>query len=376
MLRLENRKGYGLATAILVLAIISAAVAAGFAATNAEITTNQAERGVGRSYAIAQSGLEQFLLRRADAGWCQHCTLSGASAPPNADSEWTRVTMPTGYADVYSRRVHVPVNSADGAIYMITSLGTDTTTRMSRGGQGVKAQRMVGLYASWPPALMLPAAFTALAGLKDTISAAVISGVDLCSSDTIAGVTTPDSMWINRVGVTMKPVGSPPFDTLRNSAQVDSSTHINWAAIMGNAMTPTVEIPPSTWPAAASPIFADTTNYPIIRIHTNGYTLPAVNNEFGLIICDSDCYNLTNHWKGVFLVGGKLTQDHGNTSTGGTVTGLNALTGGNPAMSVINSAGNSFLYNSCVVALALKKVQPLQTYAPMSNTWMDNLPIY
>ena len=84
MSRLSNRQGFALPMAILVLAILAAAVAAGFMATSAEIATNTAERGIGRSYVIAQNGLEQFLVSRTTAGWCQHCILTGAGAPPNA----------------------------------------------------------------------------------------------------------------------------------------------------------------------------------------------------------------------------------------------------------------------------------------------------
>jgi hypothetical protein len=238
------------------------------------------------------------------------------------------------------------------------------------------AKRMVSLYATWPLPMQLPAAYTALTGLKDSAYTAVITGKDACNggADSVAGISTPINTWVNKAGEA--PTGKPPFDTLQSQAQVDTETHIDWASIMAGSIPATVEIPPGSWPAANSPIFADTTNYPIIRIHTNNYTLPAVNNEFGLIICDSNCYNLTNQWKGVILVGGVLTQDHGNTMNGAAVTGLNSLIGGNPGPSLINTQSNSFLYNSCAVARATQKLQPKQAYSAISNSWTDNIAIY
>jgi hypothetical protein len=242
------------------------------------------------------------------------------------------------------------------------------------------AQRMVGLYATWPLPMQLPAAFTALTGLKDSAYTATITGKDACNggADSVAGITTPINTWVNKINEA--PTGKPPFDTLQTQAQVAAETHIDWASIMAGALSANLEIPPSSWPSAGSAqgiaLWGDTTNYPVIRIHTNNYTLPAVNNEFGLIICDSNCYNLTNQWKGVILVGGVLTQDHGNTLTGAAVTGLNSLIGGNPGPSLINTQSNAFLYSSCAVASATKRLQPKQVYSPIPNSWTDNIAIY
>ncbi|HEX8726822.1 MAG TPA: hypothetical protein VF737_15640, partial [Gemmatimonadaceae bacterium] len=73
MPRFRNRRGFALPMAVLVIAVITAALAAAFMTTTAEIASNQAQKGTERAFAIAQNGLEQFLVRRSEAGWCQYC---------------------------------------------------------------------------------------------------------------------------------------------------------------------------------------------------------------------------------------------------------------------------------------------------------------
>jgi hypothetical protein len=374
MFRLSNRDGLALPVAMLTLAILAAAVAAGFMATSAEIFTNSAERGVGRSYVIAQNGLEQFLAKRTQSGWCDHCVLTGAGAPPNADSEWTRVATPMGYADVVSRRVHVPTSATDPAIYLITSLGTDTTTHLSRGMSSVNAQRMVGEYAKWNTMTMnVLASWTSLSGIDKKGTSGVISGVDACAGmhDSVAGVTVPDTTWDQSGSFT--PQGKPPYDTTKTLAQVEAATKIDWAGILGGAISPTITIPGGSWPTAAQ--FADTNFWPIIRIHTNGYSLPGPGQ--GMIIADSDfTISGSNMWSGVVLVGGALTSNGNNTTSGAVVSGLNVLIGGVPGKGVAQSTANgtkSYVYNSCAVT---KATSSMAGYQVIPNSWMDNIAVY
>src|SRR3954467_13434059 len=100
-LRLSNRDGFALPMAILMSAGLVAALAASFVSTAGEFTTNAAQRGQNRAFNLAQTGLEQFMVRRNESGWCTNCV----SDPAVADSEWTRVSLPGGYADVMAVRV-------------------------------------------------------------------------------------------------------------------------------------------------------------------------------------------------------------------------------------------------------------------------------
>ena len=87
--------------ALLVITALTAALAAGFAGIAAEYTTNAAQRGQNRAYNLAQTGLEQFMVLRSQKNWCTNCV----DDPAVADSEWTRISLPGGYADVVAVKV-------------------------------------------------------------------------------------------------------------------------------------------------------------------------------------------------------------------------------------------------------------------------------
>ncbi|MEO5568589.1 MAG: hypothetical protein ABIR92_08855 [Gemmatimonadaceae bacterium] len=97
-MRRKVKSGFAMPMALLVMVVLSAGIAAGFAATSSEIVTNAAHRGDTRAYNLAVAGLEQFLARRSEAGFCTNCLADPSAAA--ADSEWTRVSLPGGYADV------------------------------------------------------------------------------------------------------------------------------------------------------------------------------------------------------------------------------------------------------------------------------------
>src|SRR5438132_7069818 len=109
---LSSRKGFALPLAILLITVLTAALAAGFAGTTSEFVSNAAVRGQARAVNLAETGLEQFLALRSQSGFCAHC-----SDPVTADSEWTRVSLPGGYADVVAVRVRPEIDSARPAFY-------------------------------------------------------------------------------------------------------------------------------------------------------------------------------------------------------------------------------------------------------------------
>src|SRR3954470_13077340 len=116
-MRVSNRAGFAMPMAIFVLAVLTAALAAGFSGITTEITTNTAVRGQTRAFQLAETGLEQFMVRRSEAGFCDHC-----SNPVTADSEWTRVVLTGGYADVVAVKVR-PMIGNENAVYFIRSKG-------------------------------------------------------------------------------------------------------------------------------------------------------------------------------------------------------------------------------------------------------------
>lgn len=358
-----NRKGFALPMAILVIAILTAAVTAGFAATTAEMTTNSAEKSQNRAFAIAQDGLQRFMVMRATSGYCQHC-----GDPVTVDSEWTRDALPGGYADIVAVKVRPQVGTTN-AVYFIRSTGVDTVDKLNGAAAGQFAQHTVGIYASWvTTAIDVKAAWVSLSGLNKN-GTGVISGVDQCGKQpNVAGVMV-DKGDLHIQGGSFNPQGSPPVDTSNTFTQLKSQVNIDWAAVMGGAIPADITVPDQPFPTD----FSDTTYWPVIRIHTNNFSLPVAGR--GMIIADSNfVISGSDMWDGVILVGGMLTSNGNNTTSGATLSGLNFLIGGTPSTSSVDDATangqKTYVYNSCNVENATQK---LRRYTAISNSWTDNI---
>lgn len=370
-MKLAARRGFALPMAILVIAVISAALAAAFLSTNAEISANQAVKGTERAYEIAQNGLLQFLARRSESGWCLYC-----GSPPTVTAESTKVASNGGYAWVVSTRIHASTSSSDPAVYFIMSTGVDTTTRMSAGGRSFYATRAVGTYAKWNSVVVnVLASWTSLSGIQKN-GTGTISGADQCGVDTtLAGVTVPTGGY-SQSG-THGPSGNPPVDSNQTLSQLSSQVKIDWAGIMAGSMPADITIPGQSFPSAGA-FSADTSYWPTIRIHTNNYSLP--NAGRGIIIADSNfSISGSNMWDGIMLVGGALTSNGNNVTAGATISGLNVLLGDTTSTGASNvndataNGQKTYVYNSCNVSRASKG---LQSYVAYPNAWIDNIAIY
>lgn len=366
-IRLSNREAFALPLSILIIAVLTVAVAAGFAATTAEYATNTAERGENRSYNLAETGLEQFVVLRNQPGWCQHCVTD----PTIADSEWTRVSLPGGYANVVAVKVR-PVIGTTNALYFIKSTGTDTVAKLGGGGGVRNAQHIVGEYATWNTATInVKAAWVSLSGLVKN-GTGTISGIDQCgAAPSLAGIMVPTG-GLTIAGGSFTPQGNPPVDTSNTFTQLKPLVKIDWAGIMAGSLAADITIPGQSFPSATA-FSNDTTYWPIIRVHTNGFSLP--NAGRGIIIADSDfTISGSNMWNGIVLVGGQLTSNGDNTTSGATLSGLNYLIGGTPAAGTVDDSyangQKTYVYNSCNVANATSR---LRRYSVMPNTWSDNL---
>jgi hypothetical protein len=372
MSRLKNRDGFALPLAILIIAVLTAAVAASFSSTNAEFLASRAERGTNRAYHLAETGLEQFMVLRASknpngTNWCTNC-----ADPITADSEWTRVSLTGGYADVVAVKVRPALDSATPAIFFIRSTGVDTSTRLSAGGYSTFAQHTVGVYAKWVIATMkVNAAWVSLSGMIKNGNAGEIDGADACGqAPTVAGGQVPTGGFSGNPSAFS---GSPAIDSSQTLDQLKASTQIDWNSIINsNSIPADFTIPGDAFPNAGW-FTSDTTRWPVIRIHTNGYALP--NQGRGIIIADSDfTISGSNMWSGIVLVGGKLTSNGNNTTFGATLSGLNYLINGHADPGSVDDATlngtKSYIYDSCSVS---KASQSLRRYVVMSNSWSDNL---
>lgn len=376
-MNLKNRAAFALPMAILVIAVLTAALAAAFTASGAEIGTNAAQRGTDRAFAIAQTGLEQFLVRRNDKTFCPVPTNCMADPTDNTNNGLDSVVfaVPGGWVEVVSRRVRPNIDQNNPAMFFIRARGVDTSrSGLSGAGATVRATRTVGLYASWNTNTMkVLSSWTSLGGLNKQGTAGVISGVDQCGQKpSVAGVAVPKGDL--HISGNWLPSGNPPADTFKTATQLQSQIGIDWAAIKyGNAIPADFLVPPDAFPTTTW--FANNPDaWPVVHVTTD-FALPSQGR--GMLIVDGNLsITGSDMWDGVILVGGSLTSNGNNTVAGATVSGLNKLLGETPDTSVVNSdnddanGNKDYVYSSCKIS---KATQGLQKYRTLPNTWMDNV---
>jgi hypothetical protein len=377
MIRTHVKQGFALPMALMVMVVLTAGIAAGYASTSSEIVSNAAHRGDTRAYNLAVAGLEQFLARRSEAGFCSNCLADPTAAA--ADSEWTTVPLSGGYALVKSVRVRKHINDTLPALFFIRSMGVDQSIKINGATSAVDGTRIVGMYATWNTATVnVQGAWFALSGLTKNGEAGEINGNDQCSAangggkPSVAGGVVPGGQFEGKTGPFS---GSPPIDTSKSFTQMRDSAKLDWAGIIQGSISADFDVPSVAFPSAAW-FAANPNSWPTIRIRSpRNYTLP--NAGRGLIIVDSNfTISGSNMWDGVVLVGGSLTSNGNNTTAGATFAGLNLLLGGSPGASSDNSDANgqkTYVYNSCNVAKATKG---LQTYRQWRNTYIDLIPVW
>lgn len=384
---LRNRAGFALPMAILIIAILTAAIAAGMAATTAENGISMTRRGENRAYSIAQAGLEQYLVASQRKTLCAQAgskcisdlsaakLVAGVAVP---DTEKVRVSLTGGWADIMAIRVRDTATiggTKQPAIYFVRSRGVATDRTRLTGGARDTAVATVGLYTTYTTNVInIMAAIASLSGVSKQGSSGVISGNDQCGqANAVAGITTDKGDYTSSGN--FSPTGSPPIDTTKTLAQLESAIGINWSTVKSGGITADFTVPsPDAFPSSAW-FQADTTRWPIIHVTSSSYSLP--NPGRGLIIADGDfSISGSNMWSGVILIGGQLTSNGNNVMSGATVSGLNVLLNQNVQTSVVSSDNSTFngnkqyLYNSCSVSLA---ATGLKFMKPIPNTWMDDL---
>lgn len=384
----KARHGFALPMAILVIAFLTVTLAAAYAATTAEQMTNNSQRGESRAYMIAQAGLESFMARRNEPGFCQVCGF-----PPTVAVESTTVALKAGVAYVTARRVRV-ANDKRPAIYLIRSRGVDTSaTGISGsailGGRDKQyAERTVAQLVYWNVnQVQVLSSWTSVNGLDKTGSAGTISGVDNCGKkSTVAGIAVPTDDYSANGNFT--PTGDPPIQYLGTQSQTNASIKIDWAGILTtDRIQPDYTFSSGDEALANWPNFSDPNYYPVIRV--NGDLV--LSNQGGrgtLIVMGNLTITGDNLWQGIVMVGGKMTSDGNNTMLGAMISGLNEiltpeeLAAANAISSTTLVANpdpalakgtKTFQYDSCEVA---KAASGLASYSVYPNAWMDNFTTY
>ena len=398
-----RRDGFALPLAIMVLALLTMGLVAGFAVNSSEISTTISQRSQAKAYSLAQMGLEQFLTQRkrvvSPAGavdtFCTHCWLMNKTAPPNGSPVIAKLdTLPTRKETTYVRfnggsavirAVPVRLDIAAGkGTYFITSTGVDSTSGTLAGrGKTRYASRTVGVFVTWNKSTMnVMGALVSFSGIRKN-GTGDISGIDACGADTnVAGINVPANESVDVKGSSFAPTGNPPYDTLKTFSQDSALAKLDWGGIVDGTAIPAdiiIDNPGDPFPSTGT-FAADTNYWPIIHVMnrsatwTGGWSLP--NKGRGTLIVDGDLtISGSNQWDGVVLAGGQLTSNGNNVTSGTVMAGLNRLIG-IPAGAVDDANLNgtkSYSYNSCSVK---KATSALARYTVMPNTWMDNVAGY
>jgi len=410
----RERAGFALPLAIMVLALLTIGLVAGFAMSTSEMSATASQRAQARAYSYAQMGLEQFLTNRKElvctpspaksytaaqaspCGFCPQCWLVNA-APLNGQVNANLDTLPTvaesvtvkftsGSAFVRAVPVWLDITKGKGT-YFITSTGIDSLSKIATGsGTTGLATRTVGVYVQWNKTTMnVMGALVSFSGIVKN-GTGDISGIDGCGADTnVAGINVPANQSVDLNGQSFTPTGNPPYDTLQTFSQDSANAKLDWGGITsGSSMTADIDVTVSSFPnfPAQATFAADTNYWPIIHVH-NRQTSPGWNGVFqlpwqgrGMLVVDGDLYiSGSNQWDGVILVGGQLTSNGNNVTSGTVMSGLNALIG-IPTSAMVDAQLNgtkSYVYNSCSV----KKATTSQArYTMLPNTWMDDIAQY
>jgi hypothetical protein len=352
-MRRARERGSAMVLALLAIALLGMGLFAALMVLGSERREIANQRSQVDAFAVAETGLEEFLVNRAALGF---------SASPAAAYESTRVSVTGGYADVVLQQLR-PVVGSLSAVYVLRSHGVATDPALT--GTPL-AERTVAQYAFWQGAGMRTlSAFTSLTGIAKTGGGGTLSGVDQCgASGSVGGVAVATPPGYTQSSGASVPAGTPNIRNLGAAATAKDSVNIDWSGIVsGSALTPDITIPPGAFPS-----FADPSYWPVIKV-VGDYNLAGGTGRGVLIVTGSLAMNGNKTWDGVILVGNDFSSSgNGATISGALVSGLNVKLGQSPVSSTL-SGTKTFRYHSCNVATALSRFGGLTAYP---NAWMDN----
>lgn len=351
-----NRRGAALPLAIFTIALLTIGIAVAFSRMSSERRVHANQDAQLDAFAVAQSGLEQY--------------LSGVTSMPPASLDTTISGLVGGSAAISVRQVRDTIGGRT-AVYLISSRGVNSTaTRYD--ASAPPAERIVAQYAVWRSGSMtVNAAFTSLSGVDKNGKSGSLNGNDACGAvGALPGVAVPNGLYSGKT----EPIDGNPEDapayigTAGPLGTAKDAVHIDWDGIVnGNALPADYTIPSDDWPNSA-----EMSAWPVIRVDGN-YSLSggSTDGKGILIVTGNLTINGSWHHEGIVLVGGTVTSNGNNTISGAIVTGLNVMLGDAVSQTSVGNGNKTFEYNSCDVAQALKSLSRLER---VSNGWMDNWP--
>jgi hypothetical protein len=369
MRSLASRRGATLPMVILLITVMTIALAAAYTLNGTEIQVGDDYEEQVAALALAESGRHRYLTDRAALGF------QTDSAPPALESD--TIAYVDGRAIVTLTRIRPQVQQLP-ALYLLTSRGIRSVATKP----GVPpAERTVAQYVFWDAApLNVLAGWTSLSGLqKNGLNPNSISGIDQ-NPGGVAGCP-PTMNQIAAVAVPTVPgfsgnigslAGTPQVQPLGDAASTRDAVDIDWAGIVNGTadITYNIIIPAGVLPTTA--FFTANPNYwPTIKVTGN---LALTSNGRGTLIVTGDVVMSNNaRWDGVILVGGTLTSNGLTGVSGAVVTGLNVKLGMVVPVTDVGNGDKAYRFNSCNASKALKQQAKLR---PLPNTWMDNWASY
>lgn len=360
---MSARRGFILATTLLVMTLLTVMLVATFVLISAEFRTTNSSYSTSRSLNLAEAGLQSYFA-------FAHTLTTG--------SDSTSYTFPGGYASVVAKRLRDSIPNADRAVWIVYSRGIDTTRSIIINGTGTRIVAQLAYLSAGT--LPVRAAMVASNGVQMTGSGAnPINGVNFnvsvagCATVGNAGDTTGLTTVYGEyhAGTVGPPNGG--VDSMTTVAKVNDSTHIDWAKLVNGEFTPDFynQLPAGPYPNSNY----QTYYYP----NPTGGNLTIPGNQYrGLLVVNGDLTLVNNtHWDGIIVVGGRLTTPTGSakyTIHGTIITGLNLALG----QSVINNQvdrGNvaSIQFDWCYTRSSMISLSYL---VPIKGSFVDTWQTY
>jgi hypothetical protein len=360
----SNRRGGTLPIAILLIALLTIGVAAGFARVSSDRRLNGDHQAQVQALTVAESGLERY--------------IANVTVQPGASDDVTISTLPGGTAFVSLRRIRDAVGGQP-PLYLIRSRGVSSQAKRYD-GLAPPAERIVAQYATWRvTTVTVPGGWSSITGLKKNGGSGTLSGVDACgAAPAVAGVSVPNTAsdgnpGYNQNGGSSVPTGTPPIAYLGTVTQAASAINIDWAGIVsGDVVASHYLINSTVSPTLGSfPTSTQMNDWPVIKV-TGDYSLPS-SGKGTLIVTGNLTITGSKQWDGIILIGGTLTSNGNNTVYGAVVTGLNVKLGMPVGVSDIGNGTKTYQYHSCDIASAQSQFAGLQR---IPNAWADKYPSY
>jgi Tfp pilus assembly protein PilX len=359
------RRGFILATTLLVMTLLTVMLVATFVLISAEFRTTNGSYSTSRSLDLAEAGLQSYYA-------FAHTLTSG--------SDSTSYTFPGGYASVVAKRLRDSVPSSDRAIWIVYSKGIDSTRSIIINGTGTRTVAQLAYLT--PGVVRAGAAMVAVNGI--TMNGGGISSpidgtnfntsVTGCTQvgangDTTGLRTFPGGLLPNASG---PPKGSPKVDsTAATASALADSTHIDWTSLVAGQFTPDYynQLPAGPYPNA---------NYQTYYYPSSGVTIGA-NQYRGLLVVNGDVtLSSGSHWDGIIIAGGALQLPNGGnpsyTIHGMIITGLNVTLGQNVAKNQLQRGGTGLIrFDWCYTRSSMISLSYL---VPIKGSFVDTWKTY